>query len=359
MVMPSMTKRKLLNRVATRDLPLFMIGASYGEHLGQKTRVGLGFPLSKNYVLLDKGTAFIHRDNKEWYEELPLRLETSLKKHDTNTYIKETINKTAESIRFLQAYLQNPPEPSIEVLKKLHQIISEGVPGMIFAHWLPIFNEEGLATYGFEESLYFKESRKHIEKFFSLAADAAYLFLNSLGEQRAVDAHILKYATYTELCNFLELGTMDFRVIERRKKDKLLFVEGLLMVGNEAINTYLAKDGYAFEQPVKTAIKVMYGTAACLGKIRAPVQIIMSRGDFSLFKEGNILVAPMTSPEYTPLIHKASGIITNEGGLLSHAAIISRELKKPCLIGTKFGTDNLKNFQMVELNADEGFVTLL
>jgi phosphoenolpyruvate synthase/pyruvate phosphate dikinase len=53
------------------------------------------------------------------------------------------------------------------------------------------------------------------------------------------------------------------------------------------------------------------------------------------------------------------GFVTNEGGLLSHAAIVARELKKPCIIGTKIATKVLKDGDLVEVNADTGVVTIL
>jgi pyruvate,water dikinase len=67
----------------------------------------------------------------------------------------------------------------------------------------------------------------------------------------------------------------------------------------------------------------------------------------------------MTRPEYVPLMKKAAGIITDEGGITCHAAIVSRELKIPCVIGTKIATKVLKDGDMVEVDADKGIVKIL
>ena len=67
----------------------------------------------------------------------------------------------------------------------------------------------------------------------------------------------------------------------------------------------------------------------------------------------------MTSPDYVPAMKRASGIITDEGGLLSHAAIISREFSKPCIIGTKIATRVLKDGDFVEIDANKGIVRIL
>jgi pyruvate,water dikinase len=71
-------------------------------------------------------------------------------------------------------------------------------------------------------------------------------------------------------------------------------------------------------------------------------------------KEGDVLVTTMTTPEYVLLMQKASAIVTNMGGLLCHAAIVSRELNKPCVINTKIGTEVFKDGDMVEVDADKG-----
>ena len=67
----------------------------------------------------------------------------------------------------------------------------------------------------------------------------------------------------------------------------------------------------------------------------------------------------MTRPEFMPALKKAAAIITDEGGITCHAAIVARELKKPCIIGTKIATKVLKDGMMVEVDADKGVVKIL
>lgn len=77
------------------------------------------------------------------------------------------------------------------------------------------------------------------------------------------------------------------------------------------------------------------------------------------FQEGEILVTSMTRPEFVPLMKKAGAIITDEGGVTCHAAIVSRELRKPCIIGTKNATHVLKTGDRVEIDADKGVVHII
>lgn len=76
-------------------------------------------------------------------------------------------------------------------------------------------------------------------------------------------------------------------------------------------------------------------------------------------KEGDILVAPMTTPELMPAMKNAAAFITDEGGITCHAAIISRELDKPCIIGTKTATRIIKDGDLVEVDANLGIIRKL
>ncbi len=74
------------------------------------------------------------------------------------------------------------------------------------------------------------------------------------------------------------------------------------------------------------------------------------------FEEGSILVTTMTRPEFMPMMRKAKAVITDEGGLTCHAAIVSRELKIPCIIGTKVATKILDSGDLVEMDFKNGLV---
>ncbi len=92
------------------------------------------------------------------------------------------------------------------------------------------------------------------------------------------------------------------------------------------------------------------GEAIVSGK----VQVIRSVTNIKEFKPGSILVTEMTSPDWVPIMKKAAGIITNHGGRTSHAAIVSRELGLPAIVGTESGTLKLKNGQSITLSCAEG-----
>ncbi len=77
------------------------------------------------------------------------------------------------------------------------------------------------------------------------------------------------------------------------------------------------------------------------------------------FTKGNILVTTMTRPDFVPLIKNAAAIVTDEGGITCHAAIVSRELGIPCVIGTKKATKILKSGDKIEINLKDGVIKKL
>jgi len=77
------------------------------------------------------------------------------------------------------------------------------------------------------------------------------------------------------------------------------------------------------------------------------------------FVKGEVLVTTMTSPEFVPAMHKAIAIVTDEGGVLCHAAIVSREMNKPCIIGTRIATKVLRDGDFVEVNTKEGYIMVI
>lgn len=102
------------------------------------------------------------------------------------------------------------------------------------------------------------------------------------------------------------------------------------------------------------------GSVGCKGGIiKGRVKVVISPDDFSKFEKGDILIANETSPDFIPLMKIASAVITDIGGITSHAAIISRELNIPCIIGTKIGTKVLKDGDEVEIDANNGIIKIL
>ena len=135
-------------------------------------------------------------------------------------------------------------------------------------------------------------------------------------------------------------------------KDK----QGQFAYGNNGLelSAYIENTSKADENV--TEIK---GQSASPGHAKGKACICLFAANAHKVQEGEILVCSMTSPDYVPAMKKASAIVTDEGGLLSHAAIVSRELGKPCIVGTKIATKVLKDGTIIEVDANTGVVKII
>jgi len=112
-------------------------------------------------------------------------------------------------------------------------------------------------------------------------------------------------------------------------------------------------------QKIDATVREIKGQAACLGQAKGLVKIVNSAQDMKKMNKGDILVSIATNPDIVPAMKKAAAIITEQGGITSHAAIVSREFNTPCIIGTKIATRVLKDGDLVEVDAEKGVIKIL
>ncbi|MFH1771080.1 MAG: PEP-utilizing enzyme [archaeon] len=150
----------------------------------------------------------------------------------------------------------------------------------------------------------------------------------------------------------------DKKVLDERMKFSIV----KLTLGGEYVY-FIGKKARDFYEknlvPKVKDSKVIKGRSASKGKYRGKARVILNAKNIGKIKEGEVLVTYMTSPDYTIGMKKAGAFVTDEGGMTCHAAIVARELGKPCVIGTKHGTRIIKDGDMVEVDADKGVVRRL
>lgn len=108
-----------------------------------------------------------------------------------------------------------------------------------------------------------------------------------------------------------------------------------------------------------SGVKEIRGQAASPGRVKGRVKICQYSTEINKIKTGDILVTAMTTPDFVPAMRKAAAIVTDEGGITSHAAIVARELGKPCIIGAKVAAKVLHDGDLVEVDADKGIIRKL
>ncbi len=99
------------------------------------------------------------------------------------------------------------------------------------------------------------------------------------------------------------------------------------------------------------------GLGASPGVAGGPVRILASPKESSTFRLGDVLVAPMTTPDWAPILRQAAGVVTDGGGITCHAAIVSRELGIPCVVATRTATTALREGELVTVDGRAGTVT--
>jgi pyruvate,water dikinase len=103
---------------------------------------------------------------------------------------------------------------------------------------------------------------------------------------------------------------------------------------------------------------VLKGIAASPGSITGVVRVIHGPAEFDQMRQGDILVARITTPAWTPLFALAAGIVTDVGGPLSHSSIVAREYHIPAVLGTGVATERLSSGQCITVDGDAGTVTV-
>lgn len=184
-------------------------------------------------------------------------------------------------------------------------------------------------------------------------------FFSEVGSKKKIKSDLLFYALPDEIINLLnnKKGVTNKRLQERKKYC-------LFLVKNGKFNIYVGLRAKKIAQAeikdtASEKISLIRGSTAYKGKpIRGEVRLVLYKKDLKNL-DGKIIVTPMTSIRFIPYLKKVKAIITDEGGIACHAAIISRELKKPCIIGTKVATKALKDGDLVEVDANRGWVKIL
>ncbi|MFH1253256.1 MAG: PEP/pyruvate-binding domain-containing protein [Candidatus Uhrbacteria bacterium] len=182
--------------------------------------------------------------------------------------------------------------------------------------------------------------------------------LKEISQRFSLDFSALEYALTEELMDVLA-GKINLDDLRARQKTGVLFIhqEGKLqkiIVGEVAENFMTGIQTISLEGATEIS-----GTVASPGKVTGPVKIVTSVKSLHKVERGDILVAPMTRPEHLMGMKKAAAIVTDDGGITCHAAIVSRELNIPCIIGTKIATKILKDGDLIEVDANTGIIKIL
>ncbi len=204
------------------------------------------------------------------------------------------------------------------------------------------------------ELFFLKAYRRDIE--FKINYALSFVF-RELAKRLQISLNQARFMRIEEMIAGLRTGSVDKEDLKQREKGyAYTFHRGNLRIysGDKALA--LKK---LLPKKENAAVDEIVGEIASPGLAKGHVKIIRGKGEYSKFNKGDILVTISTNPNMVPLMKKAAAIVTETGGITSHAAIVSRELGVPCVIATRIATSVLKDGDFVEVDANKGIIRKL
>jgi len=246
--------------------------------------------------------------------------------------------------------------------KKLDAKIYEEFWKNIADYYIPHLSVKYIVDYlspeGLEKYLpIFEEARLYSEPVFREQENFMERIAEQVGKEKGIAKELVLSTTKEEFRAYFKSAFLpDKSVLEERFGQSIQFFES----GKSLLFSGLQVSEMEKIVLPKVGIKEIKGQIAYKGNVRGIVRLVIDPFKYNApFEKGDILVTGMTRPEFLPLMEKAAAFVTDAGGILSHAAIVAREMKKPCVIGTGVATKILKDGDTVEVDADKGIVRII
>ena len=181
-------------------------------------------------------------------------------------------------------------------------------------------------------------------------------YLIEISKEKNIPFEDLEVYYCDEIIDLIEGKSLEKEIVESRKKVFISLIEdeNIRLIHNQEEAEKFIKP--YIEKKVDKNIKELKGIVASLGKVQGRSKILLNPKESDKVNGGDILIASFTSPEYIVAMRKAAAIVTDEGGITCHAAIVSRELGVPCIVNTGVATKIFKDNDLVEVDADNGIV---
>src|SRR3989344_2044372 len=200
----------------------------------------------------------------------------------------------------------------------------------------------------YAEFAFTKAYRRKIQLYWAYKMD--FIF-EELSKRFSISFMETRFLVPDEIYTGLEKGFSDEmkKVVKTRTQHCVYYAEKNLEI------VAIGNDCDVYEKTIQAEEK--FDLKEC--KVQGIVKIVNTTSDMSKVNDGDILVSIATNPDILPAMKKAVAFVTEQGGITSHAAIVAREMKKPCIIGTKIATKVLKDGDLVEVDANKGVVRIL
>ena len=280
-----------------------------------------------------------HYENYGWLHST-LFLGNLYTEDEIKTELQKILTQPSEQKRRLEQDRKSHLAEAKEIIKK---IVSP--------------KERALAEF-FQKSVYYRTARL---EWMNKACFIARPLLEECARRLNIAFNDLIYLLPAELISSVENGKISVEQVSliKDRQNGYAYIsdnnqEYVLVTGLD-LSIWKSK----FSKEPESTSGIIKGIIAYKGFVRGKVVIVKDRSELHLVENGDILVTRLTTPDFVVAMKKAAAIVTDLGGITSHAAVTSRELKIPCIVGTKNATRILKRGEMVEVDADQGIVKIL
>ncbi len=356
-----MSENKLINKIASINWLQRWAGSftfischywGYQYHFSLKKILGVSF----------NNTLFIHKKGVASFY---------VSTNEFRKLGKYLANKSSKDAKFAKKYT-NALKHNTDVLMPLMKKINGRIPSwQEYKKFLPVF-EQHLAYHSFVKKTVdflpqkdlarllpsFKDARLYSEDIYTESEVFFRNIMKTVAKKEKYRSDYLTCLTQTEFEAYLKTQALpEEKDLKQRFESSALYFNGAkfhLLLGSN-VNILEKK----LLQATRSASRVLQGISGYRGKVKGTVRIVSDPFKVKKFNSGDILVTGMTRPEFLPLVQKSSAIITESGGILCHAAITARELKKPCIVGVPEITKILKDGDVVEVDADKGLIKII
>jgi len=333
-----------LSPIYTRDMSLL-----YFYLWNESDRIGykkyLDYDVKHNLFMMPakERKTTVYYNEKELEEIDKLLIEKSKNKQ----FQKQLLDDIEKNWKLLEPYAHGKQIENITEFKTYYTTLVN--------FWAALNTPYTIAKLDLDVNQQFKNDllafREKTEKHTATLSDLLHTFLKT--KYPALGEHV-KLVAPEDLDRLADNKTL--KEIKTRETGYALYNNKIYSIVE--INKILEKENIQIEKP-ETNITELKGTCAWKGQVKGKVRLVVTDSEADNLQKGEILVTEMTSPRYLAAMQKAGGIITDEGGITCHAAITARELKLPCVIGTKQATQVLKTGDYVEIDAEKGLVRII
>lgn len=224
-----------------------------------------------------------------------------------------------------------------------------------------------------EASPFLIEKVKFLQEYVSLRiyrknaiSQAHYYYLPLLyeaGRRLNLTSEEVKLLSYKEIMESLSKN-ISKKILKKLIKDRqsgwaVLMLKGKIKTITGVKGIIETMEHYQIIAPTSAMQRLVKGNVASRGRATGRVKIIKKLSELPKVEQGDILVTKMTTPDFVMAMHKAAAIVTDEGGITCHAAIVSREFNIPCIVGTSNATQILSDNDLVEVDAMDGVVRII